>query len=196
MIKPVNTVGEFSLRWAKQNNLTYDYSKFTKSTQDLAKAEAFKLNTNLKLYITEYQEQGRGRIDKRTWISKAEDNFLSTWSYKFLPTNILPSLSEQIAQQVIISAKKTWPNLPWKLQLPNDIYINDKKIAGLLIDILNQGKQNRLLIGLGFNIYSSPENLATTSTCLFKETSLPMEKWQIFLDSLFCNWKKLLAKNA
>lgn len=194
MMKALNTISESSLQWLNKNNLAYAYTKTTSSTQDIAKEEAFKLNTNLKLYITDYQAQGRGRIDNRVWTSKAQDNFLSTWSWNFPHTNITPILSEKIGKQVILSCKKTWPQLNWKLKLPNDIYLNNKKIAGLLIDILNQGNKNRLLIGFGFNIYSSPVNLNNISTHLSQETTLPIN-WEVFLETLFKNWQELLKTN-
>lgn len=188
---PMDIISTPSLHWIKKNNLSYSYCKTTNSTQDLAKKEAFELNNNFKFYITDYQTQGRGRISNRAWTSKAEDNFLSTWSWDFSDKIISPLLSETIGNQVVLACKKTWPQLPWRIKLPNDIYLKDKKIAGLLIDILNQGSKNRLLIGLGFNIYSSPANLQKVSTHLSKEVKEPLQ-WESFLDSLFQNWKQLL----
>lgn len=191
MIKVINTLSASSLQWLNKNNITYAYSKTTDSTQNLAKAEAFKLDTNLKLYIADYQSQGRGRINNRVWTSKAQDNFLSTWSWNFPHTNISSTLSKKIGEQVVLACKKTWPQPHWKLKLPNDIYLNNKKVAGLLIDILNQGNKNRLLIGFGFNIYSSPVNLNNVSTYLSQEVALPIN-WEVFLEALFKNWQMLL----
>lgn len=187
-----NNINTSSLKWLKKHNLNYSHTKSTKSTQNLAKLEAFNLKVGLKIYITDYQTNGQGRSDKKTWLSTAEHNFLSTWSWDFNNENIAPSLSEKIGQQIILSCKQTWPKLNWHLKLPNDIYLNNKKVAGLLIDILNQGKQSRLLIGFGFNVYSSPNNLENNiSTDLQKETEQPID-FLVFLDNLYKNWIQLL----
>ncbi len=194
-MKDINTISKASVEWFSKNNLDCDYTKVTNSTQDLAKKEAFNLSSTLKLYIADYQSCGRGRVNDRVWTSKAGDNFLSTWSWNFTQTNITTTLSEKIGNQVILACKKTWPHLDWNLNLPNDIYLNNKKTAGLLIDILNQGDKNRLLIGFGFNIYSFPDNLNNKSTNLSGQTDFNINDWDAFLKALFENWNKLLKKN-
>ncbi len=50
-------------------------------------------------------------------------------------------------------------------EAPNDIFIGDKKVAGLLIEAVQAGNERRAIIGVGFNVFSAPPDVPT-ATCL------------------------------
>lgn len=193
MSKSISTL---SINWAQDKQLLQSYTKCTSSTQDLAKKEAFNLKKNFKLYLADEQTKGRGRLSGKSWLSKPKDNFLSTWSWDYSKKNISVLFSKRVAEQVILACQDTWPKLDWKLKLPNDILLNDKKIAGLLIDLLGQADSTRLLIGFGFNVYSCPDSLQDSSIYLNKQNNLQSDlqkHWPIFLSYLYKNWQQLIC---
>ncbi len=99
-----------------------------------------------------YQSQGRGQIGSN-WNAKAGMNLLMSvilqprflMAYQQFTLNILASLAVIAALESFgISAKIKWPN---------DIYIGNKKICGILIQNILQGKGiKNAVIGIGLNV--------------------------------------------
>lgn len=165
-------IGHLTAQWAENNHLYVSYKADEESTNALAKAEAFKenlLEESLCLYVTDYQTGGRGRSTK-TWTAKAGSSLLSSWSF-LLSVKPQPTTSCLIGMALYRACTTTWPFLDWNLKAPNDIYIGDKKVAGLLLETVVQGDDVRLIVGLGMNIISSPESVPTATSLLI---SLPM----------------------
>lgn len=98
------------------------------------------------------QTAGRGRRG-RDWVSP-HGNFYGTACYAFdrSPDEAAKlSFVAAIAVANALSAYslKTTPSLKW----PNDVLMNGRKIAGLLLE----AKAGRVLIGIGVNLVSHPE---------------------------------------
>lgn len=182
-------IGQVTSHWAENNHLYVSYKSQQDSTNNLAKEEAFEenlLEESLCLYITDHQTAGRGRGQK-TWLdSQPGSCLLSSWSY-LLGVKPQPTTSCLIGLAVYRACVSTWPFLDWNLKAPNDIYIGDKKVAGILLETLSQGDEVRLIIGLGFNITSSPDEVETATSIL---QSLPSgapllgQDYTAFLDRL------------
>jgi BirA family transcriptional regulator, biotin operon repressor / biotin---[acetyl-CoA-carboxylase] ligase len=93
------------------------------------------------------------------------------------------------------AAQATWPFLNWSLKAPNDLFVEDKKIAGLLLETVSQGSEFRMIIGLGMNIFSNPEDIPTATHLLENlspETPLLGEDWVLFLERLFFEFSSLV----
>ena len=165
-------IGQVTSQWAENNHLLVSYSVELKSTNEIAKAEAFAENLqaeSLCLYLTDHQTAGRGR-GSHTWSdARPGSSLLSSWSF-LLGTKPQPTTSCLVGLAVYRAAMATWPFLPWNLKAPNDIYIGEKKVAGLLLESILQGDEVRLIVGLGLNVTSSPQGM-TTATSLV--SSLP-----------------------
>lgn len=165
-------IGQVTSQWAENNHLLVSYSAELKSTNEIAKAEAFAENLqaeSLCLYLTDHQTAGRGR-GSHTWSdARPGSSLLSSWSF-LLGTKPQPTTSCLVGLAVYRAAMATWPFLPWNLKAPNDIYIGEKKVAGLLLESILQGDEVRLIVGLGLNVTSSPQGM-TTATSLV--SSLP-----------------------
>ena len=102
--------------------------------------------------LTDYQLSGRGQRNNN-WESERGKNLL----FSLLLKPDIP-LSDQFKLHIIISLaiKETLTKLDLKdvkVKWPNDIYINDKKISGILIEsqIFNK-KIKQVIIGIGLNI--------------------------------------------
>ncbi|UYL07485.1 biotin--[acetyl-CoA-carboxylase] ligase [Bdellovibrio sp. SKB1291214] len=182
-------IGDVTAKWARNNHLHVEYKAQTESTNATAKELAFEedlLEQALCLFITDQQTAGRGR-GKNTWTTdQVGSALLSSWSY-LLPIMPQPTASCLVGLAVYRACSTTWPFLKWNLKAPNDIYIGDKKVAGILLENVAQGDEVRFIIGLGVNITSSPESVETSTSVL---ESLPEgapllgEDYTGFLDRL------------
>lgn len=164
-------IGHLTAQWAENNHLYVHYSHEQESTNAQAKKEAFQedfMEEALCLYVTDHQTAGRGR-GKNTWSSGPGSSLLSSWSF-LLNVKPQPTASCLVGLALYRACSTTWPFLEWNLKAPNDIYIGNKKVAGLLLESVLQGEDVRLIVGVGMNIISSPAEVAT-STSLF--ASLP-----------------------
>ena len=100
----------------------------------------------------EFQSKGRGQIG-RFWHSLPKLNLL--FSTILYPTFLNSRQQFVISQLVCVALIKTLQNLgiDAKIKWPNDIYIEDQKVAGILIQNQIQGKSIKsTVIGIGINV--------------------------------------------
>ena len=118
------------------------------------------------------QTMGRGRRGKQ-WCSAAGNLYVSLLLDKNILIEKQPQLSFVTAlaayETIKYLAKKSKIILDIKLKWPNDILINGKKVAGILLESLNFEQKNYLIIGLGINIKASPQNIDQLTTNLTME---------------------------
>jgi len=194
---PTILIGETTAAWAKSQGFFNRYFSVTTSTNDVAKKEAFSpdlLENEFCLYLADDQTAGRGRLE-RTWTSpQAGSALLSSWSFQ-VDVAPQPILTTLLGLGLYMSAKTTWPFLQWHLKSPNDLYLKDKKVAGLLVETVSQGSEYRLVIGLGMNILAHPAEVES-STCLLKnlsaDTPLLGDDWISFIERLFFEFSRLI----
>ena len=101
--------------------------------------------------LADEQTSGRGQRGSE-WTSKAGENVILSL---YLDTAIL-SVNDQfiLTQFISISVSNTCKkyNVNTEIKWPNDIYINNKKIAGILIENQIKGSNlNGSIIGIGLN---------------------------------------------
>ena len=187
---------EFSIfketsRWAAAKELNVWAQDSTSSTNDEAKNNAFKTEP-FKLFITDEQTSGRGRGD-HTWSNPSKGtSLLSSWSFSLnqSPTDIT-SLVFGLA--LFKSLKELFPQLDFKVKEPNDLFLEDLKIAGILAETISQGDKFQLVVGLGLNIFSHPSDVEQAGH-LSSKADLTIEKWHLFLDSLYSNFTEASTK--
>ena len=118
----------------------------------------------------EIQTKGRGTRGRR-WISQKGNFFGSIF---FPLKNDYPPFNEfTIINPVIISGvmenfcEKKNISFKW----PNDVFLNGKKICGILQELITLNNKKFLIIGIGINIVSSPNiNAKYETTNIFLET--------------------------
>ena len=144
---------------------------------------------------THYQTNGRGRLS-RQWQSASGENL--TFS-ALLRTNIdsiaLPSLPLVIGV-ALVNALETY-NMHAQLKWPNDVLVDHKKIAGVLVELLPSpdGKMANCIIGIGFNINMSLDsakviNQPTTSLLIELNQTYAV---QLVLDNLLIHLDKAIT---
>jgi BirA family biotin operon repressor/biotin-[acetyl-CoA-carboxylase] ligase len=182
-------LGFVTKQWAQNNSLYVHHDAVVASTNDLAKAKAFDeslLENSLCLFLADHQTAGRGR-GKNHWLdAKPGSTLLSSWSF-LLNAKPQPTTSCLVGLAVFRALSTTWSFLPWSLKAPNDIYLGDKKVAGILLETVSQGDEVRLIIGLGINVFASPDQVDTAGSILeFLPRGVPLlgEDWMAFMDRL------------
>ncbi len=106
------------------------------------------------IIIANSQTKGRGRQD-RSWLSPPGNLYLSLilqpndkgnssiTDYSFLAACVIGD----VLQSYQIQTKYKWPN---------DIMLDDKKLAGILLQFQRINNVNNLVIGVGVNLTSAP----------------------------------------
>lgn len=99
---------------------------------------------------TKHQYNGRGRNGK-TWIDDCESTLMFSCAFNLSESsidlrNILPII---IGIATCKSLQKLSHRKDIGLKWPNDIYWRNKKLSGILIEII---KNNNIVIGIGINI--------------------------------------------
>ena len=141
--------------------------------------EVIKKNDNSRLALfCINQKKGRGRKG-RIWNSKIGDLTCSILIKKKLDISEMGRINIIIVS-VIINIFEDLGLNKVKFKWPNDIFINNKKIAGILIEtsVLNN-TVSQFTIGIGVNIKSRPNNLKYYSTSLF-ENGLRIKAHKLF----------------
>ena len=128
------------------------------------------------LIITDDQYRGKGQMGNH-W--KTQPGLNLTFSLilypKVLPTEqfLITQFISRAIQEVIL---KLLPEKKVKVKWPNDIYVGQKKIAGILIEnILSGNKIQSSIIGIGLNV-----NQTNFPPPLKNPTSLQNEKQEPF----------------
>lgn len=124
----------------------------TESTNDLAQAAVAAKEPHGTVFAADNQTKGRGQRSN-TWESEPSKNltFSIVLYPDFLRTDEQFLLSKAISVAVVDLLREY--GLSAKIKWPNDIYVGDKKITGILIE--NSIIENRIassIIGVGLNV--------------------------------------------
>ena len=126
------------------------------STNDIAINLIKKEQKETGCVYSETQTKGRGTYGKE-WISDKGNLFGSIF---FPLKNNYPSFNEfSTINPLIISdvIKYFCGKKNINLKFPNDIFVNGKKICGILQELIVSNNRKFLIIGIGVNIISNPE---------------------------------------
>ena len=136
--------------------------------------------------VTDYQTAGRG-CGTNTWESERGKNLL--FSLLIHPSDISANEQFRITEAVSVALCQTlqaYINNRVEIKWPNDIYVGDKKICGILIENRLQGNTiKESIIGIGLNVNqtvfkSDAPNPVSIRQLTGKETDLE-ELLQAFL---------------
>lgn len=178
-------IGRWTAHWLKNQGHQINYFSSTTSTNSMAKEAAMQEHSPLVFYVTDEQSAGRGQGNHQ-WLNTAPGtNLLLTCSLA-TKTPPQPELCLTLGQKLKLACQQSWPELPWSVKPPNDLFIGDKKVAGILLESVSQGPNHRLLFGLGFNALDFPKDGSFSATSLQEHLSQPLEQsqWEKFLKEL------------
>ena len=176
--------------------LVYDC---TSSTNDIA-AEYGKNKRNDGLAIfAEEQTAGRGRAGNK-WLSlRGESILCSVLLTKSKSGAELLSLASAVAVAEAIG--KTGPN-QCRVKWPNDIILNGKKVAGILLESKVHNQKTVYIIGVGINCHqrktSFPDELRKTATSIDIESKTVCDRVSLAKRVLTSieQWISIAEKNS
>lgn len=142
---------------------------------------------------TLYQTKGRGRRGTE-WESEAGKNLLFSLLFKnYLdPVKLMDlagcSLVEILAEKGIAAV----------LKMPNDIWVNGKKIAGILIESVYETACEATILGIGLNVNQMTfVNENATSIKRETENDTDLGEWlKRFLDCFQRKWQHFLLEES
>ena len=140
-------------------------------------------NVNTVIF-TQNQLNGFGKRS-RIWSSEKGDIAL---------TIILCPKKQNFLQQICfigavavgVSILEINKSLSLQYKWPNDVYINEKKISGILLE---QYKENFLLVGIGINVIK--QNIINSISLTECNIDIALEE---FIEKLLCNFSTLYQK--
>lgn len=164
-----------NIEWLDSVGSTNDYlaSKGPKSAPQIA--------------LTWDQTAGRGRINRKWHGHRHESLALSidlgelssvarheSWR-GFIPLFAGATLARTVMTHLTEPARVKWPN---------DVLIRDKKLAGILCELRDQGQ---FIVGVGINVWGVPPDLPTDSVACLAEVGLSDEEELETLVGEFCS---------
>lgn len=161
------------------NNVLY-YDTIT-STNDKAKELARRGSVHGSLVIAESQTAGKGRLG-RSFDSRTNDGLYFSL---MLRPNVAPEHLSGITLVAALAVSKAIDNfchISTSIKWPNDIYLNNKKIVG----ILTEAGPNYVVIGIGINVNTKTfsDDIANTATSLYMETGNSYSKENLLREIL------------
>jgi BirA family biotin operon repressor/biotin-[acetyl-CoA-carboxylase] ligase len=175
---------EETKQWAQLRGIAIEAFKEIGSTQTQAKEKP-----HLQLALADQQFTGKGRFD-RSWTSPPPGTaLLSTWHLNFAKP-VENNFSAKIGWCLLRALEKNFPSVDFCVKPPNDIWVNNKKIAGILIENVIQNDCSTF-VGIGLNVFSAPSGVPD-SGCLSQFTEVTTDQWKSFLD----DWWQLLHEQT
>src|SRR5262245_38073703 len=160
-----------------------DYSTEIDSTNDLARRLASTLPREAcVLVITERQTAGRGRGSNRWWTgggSLAFSLLVDPARYGIeVRYGCMVPLAAALA--VVETATLHLPSPAVGIRWPNDVFVGRRKLAGILVEALSDGRQ---IVGIGLNVNNSvaeaPPEVSSIATSLCDEIGGPLDRTEV-----------------
>lgn len=153
------------------------------STNSYAKREYHSFaSQGITCVTADEQTHGRGRF-QRPWISPPKANLLATFCFR-LPLDFpkVPFLAQLMSQSIAkcLIDEGLRPSFKW----PNDLFLNEKKVAGILCEVFFEPTFIQVIIGVGVNLNME---LADLSAIDQPATSLKIETGRSWDCQLFCD---------
>lgn len=165
-----------------------EYIDVIDSTNKELKKDKYNTYNNYVL-IANQQTNGTGRLT-RTFVSNKDAGlYMSVRIKPQVSIKQLNNLTCVVAAIVSNSIEKQIKRLV-DIKWVNDIYINNFKIAGILVESkinFNTNNFEYLIIGIGINLYQQEfdADLSKTASNIEKETRIKISKEQLIKDILF-----------
>lgn len=180
-------------------NLTFEPS--VGSTMDVARDAAAHGAPEGTLIFADEQTGGRGRLG-RTWFTPAATNIAATLILR-PPHSVLRDIS-MITPLAIAHAIEDIAGIRPDIKWPNDVQINGRKVAGVLIEVpsppapadsASRGEPGVVLVGAGINVNFDPrtiDEIRDIATSLIVETGHSVDR-EAILAAYCTHFERLYA---
>ena len=162
----------------------------TSSTNDVVADLAHAGAEDGTVVVAETQTAGRGR-QGRAWFSPAGAGL-------YFSLLVRPDLSAAAHENrsalitlaagvAVASAIRTATGLPATIKWPNDVVLERRKLAGILVEAVNYGgTRGFVVLGIGINLQQAafPPDVAPRATSIESETGRPADRAQVLAETL------------
>lgn len=153
------------------------------STNDVARERSLHTKENL-VVVADIQYLGRGRRGNK-WVSQRGNLFFSQLlATETINSNLTFVASLSLAETIKNISKIKNISLKW----PNDVLIDMKKVAGILIE---QADNGMIIIGIGVNLIAHPNEQETS----YPSTDLSSNDINISREKLLSEYLSYFDKN-
>lgn len=125
------------------------------------------------LLLADEQTAGRGRGSNRWWSGRGAIlcSLVIDPAAQQLESNLWPRVSLAVAIGICRAVAQAAPQVECGLRWPNDVYVGQRKLGGILVEVpAAPAAQRRLVIGVGLNVNNSwagaPSELQHVGTSL------------------------------
>jgi BirA family biotin operon repressor/biotin-[acetyl-CoA-carboxylase] ligase len=160
-----------------------EYAAEVDSTNDSARRLASTLPREAcVLVITERQTAGRGRGSNRWWTGGGSLAFslLVDPARYGIETRYGCMVALAAATAVVETATLHLPSPAVGIRWPNDVFVGRRKLAGILVEALADGRQ---IVGIGLNVNNSvataPPEVSSIATSLVDEIGGPLDRTDV-----------------
>ncbi len=144
------------------------FYKKINSTNDIA-IKKIKQNIKAGRSITREQKKGRGQHGRK-WISQ-KGNFLASIFFEINKKTSLKKITKinfNILKKILVDEIRR----KITIKLPNDLFLNKKKICGILQETIFYDNNKYVIIGIGINLVKNPLIKNYQITNILTETGL------------------------
>ncbi len=145
------------------------------STSDAVREAALSGEASGLVLFAESQTAGRGRRDNRWITPKGKDLMFSLLLRPEVPAGLWSRLTTLAALAICRAIEIELPLQPM-IKWPNDVYLHDRKVSGLLAEVVTPKTGMALVLGVGLNVNTDqfPPDLESSATSLLSGLQRPI----------------------
>jgi BirA family biotin operon repressor/biotin-[acetyl-CoA-carboxylase] ligase len=150
------------------------------STNDVARDAARQKHADGLAVLAESQRKGRGRLGRR-WVSPAGANLLMSVLLIDRGQCLAHEAVTIAAGLAVAEAVDELLDLSCRLKWPNDVLIDGRKVAGVLVELSKAAHGRAVVVGIGVNVNAAPpaSRLAAPATSLAQQVDEPVERIEL-----------------
>jgi BirA family biotin operon repressor/biotin-[acetyl-CoA-carboxylase] ligase len=175
-----DNLGSFIERAALPPGWSVLHEPSVESTNDLAREAARRGWPDRSVFVADYQTKGRGRHG-RTWLCPPRAGLLTSvlLRRRDAPAYTFTMLAAVALCEAVERLLALEPAIKW----PNDVVIENRKVAGVLAEATDDGREQVVVIGVGTNVNLEPEELADlpNATALSLEAGHPVHRGELLV---------------
>jgi BirA family biotin operon repressor/biotin-[acetyl-CoA-carboxylase] ligase len=189
-------LGGFLQRVVMPPGWTVLHEPSVESTNDLARAAAERNWPDRSVFVADYQTKGRGRHG-RIWLCPPTAGLLM--SVLLRRREAPPHTYTMLAAVGLCEAIERLLALEPEIKWPNDVVIDGRKVAGVLAEAIDDGRERTVIVGIGVNVNVAAEDFQDLPNAgsLLLEAGRPVHRGELLVLMLerFDSWLKRPARD-
>jgi len=107
------------------------------------------------IVVANEQSAGQGTRG-RVWVAPKGTSLLASWIVR--PAPVAPALFAALAGVAIARSLDALVGVDARLEWPNDVHVEGRKVAGALAHATSDGDGGVLVLGIGINVHQRPDD--------------------------------------